>query len=64
MDEQTQVRLATEVRDLCLQELLEAYEQAGVSGLCAEGRWEVAVGRVRALAGKEILARLPGQEKG
>jgi hypothetical protein len=58
MDETDRRQLATAVRDVCLQELLDAYEQAGMSGLCAEGRWEVAVGRVRALSGEAILARL------
>lgn len=64
MNDEVRARLAAEVRDLCLQELLEAYEQAGISGLCAEGRWEVAIGRVRALAGEEILDRLPRRENG
>jgi hypothetical protein len=58
MDEAECRRLAAAVRDLCLRELLDAYEQAGMSGLCAEGRWEVAVGRVRALTGEDMLARL------
>jgi hypothetical protein len=26
---------------------LQAYEEAGLSGLCAEGRWEVAIGAMR-----------------
>jgi hypothetical protein len=26
---------------------LRAYEEAGLSGLCAEGRWEVAIGAMR-----------------
>jgi hypothetical protein len=58
MDEAGRRQLVTAVRDLCLQELLEAYEQAGISGLCAEGRWEVAVGRLRTLTGDELAARL------
>jgi hypothetical protein len=31
----------------CLKALLAAYEDAGVRGLCAQGRWEVAVAAVR-----------------
>lgn len=27
--------------------ILNAYEDAGLSGLCAEGRWEVALGVLR-----------------
>ena len=36
--------LAKHIRDTCLEAVLQAYEDAGVQGLCAEGRWEVAVG--------------------
>jgi hypothetical protein len=39
--------LAKRVRDACLEALLQAYEDAGVQGLCAEGRWEVAVGALK-----------------
>ena len=31
------------IRDALIQAALDAYEEAGVRGLCAEGRWEVAV---------------------
>jgi hypothetical protein len=37
------------IRDACLEAVLQAYEDAGVQGLCAEGRWEVAVGALRTL---------------
>jgi hypothetical protein len=39
--------LAKRIRDACLEEVLQAYEDAGVQGLCAEGRWEAAVGALR-----------------
>jgi hypothetical protein len=39
--------LAKRIRDACLGAALQAYEDAGVQGLCAEGRWEVAVGALR-----------------
>lgn len=39
--------VAESVRAACLKTLLAAYEDAGVRGLCAEGRWEVAVAAVR-----------------
>ena len=39
--------LAKRIRDACLETLLQAYEDAGIQGLCAEGRWEVAVGALK-----------------
>jgi len=42
-------RLATEVRDACLNAARAAYENAGISGLCEEGRWECALDAIRAL---------------
>jgi len=39
--------LAKRIRDACLEALLQAYEDAGVQGLCAEGRWEVVVGALK-----------------
>lgn len=41
--------LAEAVRRACLDAAREAYEQAGISGLCAEGRWELAVQAIRTL---------------
>ena len=32
--------LAKRIRETCLQAVLQAYEDAGVQGLCGEGRWE------------------------
>ncbi|MEO8038866.1 MAG: acetyltransferase [Betaproteobacteria bacterium] len=40
---------AERIRDTLLAAALQAYEDAGVQGLCAEGRWEAAVGAVRAV---------------
>jgi hypothetical protein len=31
----------------CIESVRQAYEDAGVQGLCAEGRWEAAVGALR-----------------
>jgi len=42
-------RLAKAVRDACVHAALENYELAGLSGLCAEGRWEMAVDSMRSL---------------
>ena len=41
--------IAERIRDACLEAVLQAYEDAGIQGLCAEGRWEVAVGALRTL---------------
>jgi hypothetical protein len=35
------------VRSACLQAALDAYEDAGLRGLCAEGRWEYALAAIR-----------------
>ena len=39
-------RLAEAVRAACLSVAREAYEDAGLRGLCAEGRWEAAAGAI------------------
>lgn len=36
-------KLAEAVRAACIKAALEAYEEGGVLGLCAEGRWEYAI---------------------
>ena len=41
--------LAKRIRDACLETVLQEYEDAGVQSLCAEGRWEAAVGALRTL---------------
>ncbi|MCE9616425.1 MAG: acetyltransferase [Lentisphaerae bacterium] len=40
---------AERIRQACLEAALQAYEDAGISGLCAEGRWECAVQAIRSL---------------
>jgi hypothetical protein len=32
--------LAKRIRETCIEAALQAYEDAGIQGLCAEGRWE------------------------
>ena len=49
---------AARVRDACLKTVIEAYDDAGVQGLCAEGRWEAAVGALRALDVSRIVSDL------
>lgn len=47
MDELHQITEA--VRQACIEAALRAYEDAGLSGLCNEGRWEYAVDAMRRL---------------
>ena len=42
------MQMAEAVRQACLAAALQAYEDAGLSGLCHEGRWECAVDAIRA----------------
>lgn len=37
------------VRRACIEAALAAWEDAGISGLCAEGRWEMAIQAMREL---------------
>jgi hypothetical protein len=39
--------LVETVRAACLEAALAAYEDAGIRGLCAEGRWEAALAAIR-----------------
>ena len=52
--------LAKRIRDVCVQTILRAYEDAGVQGLCAEGRWEVAVDTLRTLDLAPVLRQCQG----
>jgi hypothetical protein len=47
--------VAEAVRRACLDVALAAYEDAGLSGLCQEGRWECAVEAIRGLDLDSIL---------
>jgi hypothetical protein len=41
--------LAEEVRDACVEAAIAAYEDAGVQGLCDEGRFEAAISAMRSV---------------
>lgn len=56
---ESQWRLARAVRDACVKAAQEAYENAGISGLCEEGRWECALDAIRALDLDAVIAALP-----
>lgn len=49
-------QLAEAVRAACLEAAARAYEDAGISGLCHEGRWEIAVQAIRTLDLGPVLA--------
>jgi hypothetical protein len=42
-------RLAQIVRTACIRAALDGYERAGLSGMCDEGRWELAIDAIRSL---------------
>jgi len=54
-------RLAENVRDACLKAAQEAFESAGISGLCEEGRWECAVNAIRSLDLESVIDANPDQ---
>lgn len=56
---ESQRRLAEAVRDACGKAAQEAYENAGISGLCEEGRWECAVAAIRSLDLEAVIKALP-----
>ncbi len=56
------LQLAEAVREACLRAAMEAYEDAGISGLCQEGRWEYALQKMHDLDLEILIERLQGQE--
>ena len=50
--------LAKRIRDACLEAALQAYEDAGMQGLCAEGRWEAAIGALKTVELAPLLHEL------
>lgn len=48
--------VAEVVRKACIEAALAAYEGAGISGLCAEGRWEAAVSAMQSLDVRRLPA--------
>lgn len=49
LDRKTADEVAEAARQACIAAALAAYEDAGVSGLCVEGRWEAAIGAMQSL---------------
>lgn len=50
--------LAEAVREACLTAALDGYERAGLSGLCAEGRWELAIDALRTVDVRGVVERM------
>jgi hypothetical protein len=50
--------LAKRIRETCIEAVLQAYEDAGIQGLCAEGRWEAAVDALRTVELAPVLREL------
>ena len=58
---------AATMRQACMTVALQAYEEAGISGLCHEGRWAYAVDAMRGLPLRplvEALLRTAEDEEG
>ena len=52
------MQMAEAVRQGCITAALQAYDEAGVSGLCHEGRWEYAVDAMRGLPLRPLIEAL------
>lgn len=57
-------QLVERVRAACVRAALDAYEDAGLSGLCAEGRWEYTIGVLRQLDLEPLLVASPPNSSG
>jgi hypothetical protein len=55
-DSHAATQAAEAARQACIAVALAAYEDAGVLGLCAEGRWEAAVSAMQSLDLRDIAA--------
>ncbi len=58
LSEEEKSRIAQAVRQACLRAAQENYELAGLSGLCDEGRWEMAIDAIRTLDLQAVLREL------
>lgn len=56
--------LAEAVRAACLAAAMAAYEDAGIQGLCPEGRWEAAVAAIRRLDLAAVAPAAPDAQRG
>lgn len=54
MEESKEI-IARKIRDECIKEFVRAYEEAGIKGMCEEGRIEYAVDAVRSMDLRRIV---------
>ncbi|MGA8260338.1 MAG: hypothetical protein WB783_09025 [Arenicellales bacterium] len=54
--------LADRIRDECIKSALSAYENAAISGLCAEGAFEAAISAIQMLDVGAIVAERKSKE--
>jgi len=47
------------VRETCIARAREAWNDAGLSGLCPDGRWECALDAMASLDLRELIDQLP-----
>lgn len=60
MRDDSTLEVAVAVRSACLRAALAAWEDAGMSGLCAEGRWERAIDALRTLDLEQVVGAVGG----
>ena len=52
-----QLDIATATQKALIDAAIRAFEDAGISGLCAEGRWEAALGAMRSYDVLTVVSR-------
>jgi hypothetical protein len=57
------MKIIEDVRNILIKTAIEKYEDASISGLCAEGAWEAAIDALRDLAPKNILSEIEIKNK-
>jgi hypothetical protein len=57
MESDRRYELAEAVRRACLEAAMTAYEDAGISGLCEDGRWECAIQAMKTLDLSTVITR-------
>ncbi|HEX8393720.1 MAG TPA: hypothetical protein VF665_15375 [Longimicrobium sp.] len=57
------MRIADAVRRACAEAAADAYEDAGIRGLCAEGRWEAAHDAIRRVDLQAVIREAGGAEE-
>ncbi|HET8701529.1 MAG TPA: acetyltransferase [Nitrococcus sp.] len=53
--DETLRRIAEAIRERCIDEARKGFEQGGMSGLCVEGRLDLAIDRLRSLDLESIV---------